>query len=219
MGAHDPFRLLFFAYSFVPKPKPQRILTKGYSRLRGGEHQREKSSRGNSLPEGEIDAIAIVIERDIISITIIIISTIYTAITTAAPLADACKGYNHNESSIESCQHLLLLVGIDILTYRRYCDTPPILVGHQEDRDRKSRFVLKKLKTGQIPFRRDGKPNCPFCGRVFPKDIESLIQHATGVGKGSAHKHKAASKAKHAAFGKFLRDCWPSCCPLNLVSV
>ncbi|KAK1653317.1 hypothetical protein QYE76_071122 [Lolium multiflorum] len=41
--------------------------------------------RGNSLPEGEIDAIAIVIERDIISITIIIISTIYTAITTAAP--------------------------------------------------------------------------------------------------------------------------------------
>ncbi|KAK1665895.1 hypothetical protein QYE76_054054 [Lolium multiflorum] len=47
----------------------------------------------------------------------------------------------------------------------------------KEDRDRKSRFVLKKLKTGQIPFRRDGKPNCPFCGRVFPKDIESLIQH------------------------------------------
>ncbi|KAK1693344.1 hypothetical protein QYE76_010041 [Lolium multiflorum] len=27
--------------------------------------------------------------------------------------------------------HLLLLVGIDILTYRRYYDTPPILVGHQ----------------------------------------------------------------------------------------
>ncbi|KAK1680002.1 hypothetical protein QYE76_040850 [Lolium multiflorum] len=41
--------------------------------------------RGNSLPEGEIDAIAIVIELDIISIIIIIVSTIYTAITTAAP--------------------------------------------------------------------------------------------------------------------------------------
>ncbi|KAK1660764.1 hypothetical protein QYE76_048923 [Lolium multiflorum] len=57
----------------------------------GGEHQRERAlrragiRRGNSLPEGEIDAIAIVIERDIISIIIIIISTIYTAITTAAP--------------------------------------------------------------------------------------------------------------------------------------
>ncbi|KAK1694612.1 hypothetical protein QYE76_011309 [Lolium multiflorum] len=66
------------------------ILTKGYSRLCGAENTREKSSPagrnppGNSLPE-EIDAIAIVIERDIISIIIIIISTIYTAITTAAP--------------------------------------------------------------------------------------------------------------------------------------
>ncbi|KAK1694204.1 hypothetical protein QYE76_010901 [Lolium multiflorum] len=40
--------------------------------------------RGNSLPEGEIDAIAIVIELDIISIAITIISTIYTAISTAA---------------------------------------------------------------------------------------------------------------------------------------
>ncbi|KAK1642485.1 hypothetical protein QYE76_060290 [Lolium multiflorum] len=66
-------------------------LTKGYSRLCGAENTREKRAlrragirRGNSLPEGEIDAIAIVIERDIISI-IIIISTIYTAITTAAP--------------------------------------------------------------------------------------------------------------------------------------
>ncbi|KAK1693802.1 hypothetical protein QYE76_010499 [Lolium multiflorum] len=44
-----------------------------------------QESAGNSLPEGEIDAIAIVIELDIISIIIIIISTIYTAITTAAP--------------------------------------------------------------------------------------------------------------------------------------
>ncbi|KAK1651264.1 hypothetical protein QYE76_069069 [Lolium multiflorum] len=44
-----------------------------------------QESAGNSLPEGEIDAIAIVIERDIISTIIIIISTIYTAITIAAP--------------------------------------------------------------------------------------------------------------------------------------
>ncbi|KAK1604848.1 hypothetical protein QYE76_028521 [Lolium multiflorum] len=64
----------------------------GYSRLCGAENTREKRAlrragirRGNSLPEGEIDAIAIVIERDIISTIIIIISTIYTAITTAAP--------------------------------------------------------------------------------------------------------------------------------------
>ncbi|KAK1630400.1 hypothetical protein QYE76_004715, partial [Lolium multiflorum] len=47
--------------------------------------------------------------------------------------ADACKGYNHNESFIETaCQHLLLLVGFDTLIYRKYYDTPPILVGHQD---------------------------------------------------------------------------------------
>ncbi|KAK1607747.1 hypothetical protein QYE76_031420 [Lolium multiflorum] len=39
---------------------------------------------GKFPPEGEIDAIAIVIELDIISIIIVIIFTIYTAITTAA---------------------------------------------------------------------------------------------------------------------------------------
>jgi hypothetical protein len=29
-----------------------------------------------------------------------------------------------------TCQHLLLLVGFDTLIYRKYYDTPPILVGH-----------------------------------------------------------------------------------------
>jgi hypothetical protein len=31
-------------------------------------------------------------------------------------------------------QHLLLLVGFDTLIYRKYYDTPPILVGHQQVR-------------------------------------------------------------------------------------
>ncbi|KAK1629475.1 hypothetical protein QYE76_003790 [Lolium multiflorum] len=73
-------------------PNGKEVDQKGYSRLCGAENTREKRAlrragirRGNSLPEGEIDAIAIVIELDIISIIIIIISTIYTAITTAAP--------------------------------------------------------------------------------------------------------------------------------------
>jgi hypothetical protein len=36
------------------------------------------------------------------------------------------------ESLIKTtCQHLLLLVGFDSLIYRKYYDTPPILVGHQ----------------------------------------------------------------------------------------
>ncbi|KAK1667558.1 hypothetical protein QYE76_055717 [Lolium multiflorum] len=65
-------------------------LAKSYSRLCGAEKTREKRAlrragirRGNSLREGEIDAIVTVIELDIISITIIIISTIITAVSTA----------------------------------------------------------------------------------------------------------------------------------------
>jgi hypothetical protein len=41
----------------------------------------------------------------------------------------------YSESLIKTtCQHLLLLVGFDTLIYRKYCDTPPILVGHQTSR-------------------------------------------------------------------------------------
>ena len=37
----------------------------------------------------------------------------------------------YSESSIKTArQHLLLLVGFDTLIYRKYYDTPPILVGH-----------------------------------------------------------------------------------------
>jgi hypothetical protein len=37
----------------------------------------------------------------------------------------------YNESLIKTtCQHLLLIVGLDTLIYQKYYDTPPILVGH-----------------------------------------------------------------------------------------
>jgi hypothetical protein len=37
------------------------------------------------------------------------------------------------ESLIKTtCQHLLLLIGFDTLIYRKYYDTPPILVSHQQ---------------------------------------------------------------------------------------
>ena len=39
----------------------------------------------------------------------------------------------YSESLIKTThQHLLLLVGFDTLIYRKYYDTPPILVGHQD---------------------------------------------------------------------------------------
>ncbi|KAK1650565.1 hypothetical protein QYE76_068370 [Lolium multiflorum] len=77
------------------KPKPRRDPHEGYNRLCGGEHERERALPGGDPwkfpPRGENRRIAIVIERDIISIIIIIISTIYTAITTAAPLNPSSK--------------------------------------------------------------------------------------------------------------------------------
>ncbi|KAK1608910.1 hypothetical protein QYE76_032583 [Lolium multiflorum] len=88
-GAPQPFRL------FSSRTPSSENLSQGTSRRvtaasRGGEHREKELSGGQESaeeipPEGEIDAIAIVIELDIISIIIIIISTIYTAITTAAP--------------------------------------------------------------------------------------------------------------------------------------
>jgi hypothetical protein len=39
----------------------------------------------------------------------------------------------YSESLIKTtCQHLLRLIGFDTLIYRKYCDKPPILVGHQD---------------------------------------------------------------------------------------
>ena len=67
------------------KPKLRGRIARSHSRLCGAENTREKRAlrqaqicRGNSLPEGEIDAIVTVIELDIIFIII-------TAVSTAAP--------------------------------------------------------------------------------------------------------------------------------------
>ncbi|KAK1600951.1 hypothetical protein QYE76_059128, partial [Lolium multiflorum] len=90
VGPHSPFAS-FLRVLLRPENLSQRRNSRRVTAACGAENTREKRAlrragiRGNSLPEGEIDAIAIVIERDIISIIIIIISTIYTAITTAAP--------------------------------------------------------------------------------------------------------------------------------------
>ncbi|KAK1664856.1 hypothetical protein QYE76_053015 [Lolium multiflorum] len=89
------------------KPKARRVTENRHILSAGRRDTREKRAlrragirRGNSLPEGEIHAIATVIELDIIGIIIIIIiSTIYTAISTAASrhryktlLDTACSG-------------------------------------------------------------------------------------------------------------------------------
>ncbi|KAK1603738.1 hypothetical protein QYE76_027411 [Lolium multiflorum] len=88
-GAHDLFASFSSRTPSSRKPKPRGILTKGYAASGAESTERKELSageiRGKFPPGGEIDAIAIVIELDIISIIITIVSTIYTAITTAAP--------------------------------------------------------------------------------------------------------------------------------------
>ncbi|KAK1660634.1 hypothetical protein QYE76_048793 [Lolium multiflorum] len=108
--AHDLFAS-FFAKSFVPKPKPQRVPHEELQPPLGRRTPERKELRrvgiGEIPPGGEIDAIVTDIELDII-----IISTIITAVITAGHLNPSSKLL------------VLLLVGIDILTYRRYYDTP-----------------------------------------------------------------------------------------------
>ncbi|KAK1684920.1 hypothetical protein QYE76_045768 [Lolium multiflorum] len=73
-------------------------------------------------------------------------------------------------------------------------------------RDRKSRYVLKRLKGGEIRFCMRGELFCPLCGKILQKDIRSLIQHAMGVGLSTSGKHRPATKAKHASYGLFLQN-------------
>ena len=66
-----------------------------------------------------------------------IITAFYLLVLYLSVIAKTSKNLSesiYSESFIETaCQHLLLLVGFDTLIYRKYYDTPPILVGHQID--------------------------------------------------------------------------------------
>jgi hypothetical protein len=51
----------------------------------------------------------------------------------------------YSESLIQTaCQHLLLLVGFETLIYRKYYDTPPILVGHHSTSQISCRIVFSQ---------------------------------------------------------------------------
>jgi hypothetical protein len=66
----------------------------------------------------------------------------------------------YSESLIKTaCQHLLLLVGFDTLIYRKYYNTPPILVGHQD-------YFLAPLPGSEVLLKSEmGKGNfrCEYC--------------------------------------------------------
>ena len=69
-------------------------------------------------------------------LTATIISAFYLLVFYLSAISKTPKNLSatvYSESLIKTaCQHLLLLVGFDTLTYRKYCDTPLILVGHQD---------------------------------------------------------------------------------------
>jgi hypothetical protein len=66
----------------------------------------------------------------------IIITVFYLLVLYLSALSNTPKNpfaSNYSDSLIKTaCQHLLLLVGFDTLIYRKYYDTPPIIVGHQD---------------------------------------------------------------------------------------
>ena len=62
-------------------------------------------------------------------------------------------------------------------------------------RDNKSRYVLRRLRCGLIRFHRRGRLFCPFCGRAINVDLNSMIQHAEGVGRGGGRSHRPITLA------------------------
>ena len=66
----------------------------------------------------------------------IIISTLYLLALYFSVISKSTENLSasvYSEILIKTtCQHLLLLVGFDTLIYQKYCDTPPILVGHPD---------------------------------------------------------------------------------------
>ena len=73
-------------------------------------------------------------------------------------------------------------------------------------RDNKSRYVLRWLRCGLIRFHHRGRLFCPFYGRAIDVDLDSMIEHAEGVGRCGCRSHRPLTLARHAAFGKFLWD-------------
>jgi hypothetical protein len=65
-----------------------------------------------------------------IIITVFYLLVLYLSVLSNTPKYPFASIYS--DSLIKyACQHLLLLVGFNTLIYRKYYDTPPILVGHQ----------------------------------------------------------------------------------------
>ncbi|KAF8691505.1 hypothetical protein HU200_040651 [Digitaria exilis] len=72
--------------------------------------------------------------------------------------------------------------------------------------DEREAEVYEHLKSGHIKVKDQETYNCPFCRDKRKKDysMDSLLQHATGVG--SSTNRQAKDKATHRALVKYLKD-------------
>ena len=70
----------------------------------------------------------------------------------------------------------------------------------------KARHVLRKLRAGEIQYHVGPRWICPFCSQKLAGDRSSDQQHADSRGSFGSTKKLARYKAKHAAFGFFLRE-------------
>jgi hypothetical protein len=75
--------------------------------------------------------------------------------TTENPFASIYSEFLINTT----CQHLLLLVGFDTLIYRKYYDTPPILVDHHNPREPGPQTRPLEGAKGQGPPKAAGPSN------------------------------------------------------------
>ncbi|XBH88624.1 hypothetical protein VPH35_075888 [Triticum aestivum] len=79
----------------------------------------------------------------------------------------------------------------------------------KERRESKSRYVLRRLRNGEIPYRSSsdglyGNIACPFCCARIKSDYDNLIMHGTDISRGNGRNRKPHGRAEHSAFGAFL---------------
>ncbi|XBH88622.1 hypothetical protein VPH35_075886 [Triticum aestivum] len=79
----------------------------------------------------------------------------------------------------------------------------------KERRESKSRYVLRRLRNGEIPYlsgsnRLYGNIACPFCCARIKSNYDNLIMHGTDISRGNGRNRKPQDRAEHSAFGAFL---------------
>jgi hypothetical protein len=98
----------------------------------------------------------------------------------------------YSESLIKTaCRHLLLLVGFDTLIYRKYYDTPPILVGHHPLTSPFRLYNLSDAKALNQSVFSQKSSAAPLPSKTNFGGQKSLFWHPAGMGNClQSHLHR-----------------------------